>query len=81
MDQSTRLKLEDTLSEGEEERRAGGGLLQCRGDTQSSSSANRLKQLQTNEGMIVALRLVKNRPDRLLHRYHLDDIACWSVGR
>ncbi|MDM8000466.1 MAG: DNA gyrase modulator, partial [Dehalococcoidia bacterium] len=60
MNQSIRQKLEEILSKASKSAEQAEVFFSEVIDTPVIFEANRLKHLQTNEGMIVALRLVKN---------------------
>ncbi len=69
MNQSIKPKLEEILSKAKKSAEQAEVFFSAVDDTPVIFEANRLKQLQTNEGMMVALRLVKKRPDRFLHSH------------
>jgi len=75
MDQSIRLKLEDILSRAKKSAEQAEVFFSAVDDTPVIFEANRLKQLQTNEGMIVALRLVRNGRIGFSTATTLDDIG------
>ena len=75
MDQSIRHKLEDILSRAKKSAEQADVFFMAVDDTPVIFEANRLKQLQTNEGMIVALRLVRNGRIGFSTATGLDDIG------
>jgi len=75
MDQSIKLKLEDILSRAKKNAEQAEVFFSAVDDTPVIFEANRLKQLQTNEGMIVALRLVRNGRIGFSTATSLDDLA------
>jgi PmbA protein len=75
VDQSIRLKLEDILSRAKKGAEQAEVFFSTVDDTPVIFEANRLKQLQTNEGMIVALRLVKNGRIGFSTATSLDDVG------
>lgn len=75
MDQSTRLKLEEILSRAKKSAEQAEVFFSAVADTPVIFEANRLKQLQANDGMIVALRLVKNGRIGFTTDTSLDDIG------
>jgi len=74
MNQSTRVKLEEILSKAKKSAEQAEVFFSSVEDTPVIFEANRLKQLQTNEGMMVALRLVKNGRIGFSTATSLDDI-------
>ena len=75
MDESIRLKLEDILSRAKKSAEQAEVFFSAVDDTPVIFEANRLKQLQTNEGMMVALRLVRNGRIGFSTATSLDDIG------
>ena len=74
MNQSIRHKLEDILSRAKKSAEQAEVFFMAVDDTPVIFEANRLKQLQTNEGMIVALRLVRNGRIGFSTATSLDDL-------
>jgi PmbA protein len=74
MDESIRLKLEGILSRARKSAEQAEVFFMAVDDTPVIFEANRLKQLQTNEGMIVALRLVRNGRIGFSTATSLDDL-------
>src|SRR5512136_593083 len=74
MNQSIKPKLEEILSKAKKSAEQAEVFFGAVDDTPVIFEANRLKQLQTNEGMMVALRLVKNGRIGFSTATTLDDI-------
>ncbi|MDM7999200.1 MAG: DNA gyrase modulator, partial [Dehalococcoidia bacterium] len=80
MNQSIKQKLEEILSRAQKSAQQAEVFFSEVIDTPVIFEANRLKQLQTNEGMIVALRLVKNGRIGFATATSLDDIDALIKG-
>ncbi len=74
MNQSIKPKLEEILSKAKKSAEQAEVFFSAVDDTPVIFEANRLKQLQTNEGMMVALRLVRNGRIGFSTATSLDDI-------
>ncbi len=74
MEQIVRPRLEEILSKAKKSAEQAEVFFSAVDDTPVIFEANRLKQLQTNEGMMVALRLVKNGRIGFSTATTLDDI-------
>ena len=75
MDESIRLKLEEILSRAKKSAEQAEVFFTAVDDTPVIFEANRLKQLQTSEGMMVALRLVRKGRIGFSTATSLDDIG------
>ena len=75
MNQSIRQRLEEILSRAKKSAEQAEVFFSAVDDTPVIFEANRLKQLQTNEGMIVALRLVRDGRIGFSTATTLDDVG------
>ncbi len=75
MDQSIRVKLEDILSRAKKSSEQAEVFFCFMDDTPVIFEANRLKQLQTNKSMMVAIRLVRNGRIGFSTATNLDDVG------